>query len=50
MALPYTWLRGCCAICENAEHHVAVSRSLIAGAVAEALGKYQGWDVLQHSP
>ena len=37
-------------ICEHGyEHHVAVSRSQVAGAVAEALGKYMGWDVYWHA-
>jgi L-fucose isomerase-like protein len=36
-------------ICENGyEHHVAVNRSQVAGAVKEALGKYLGWDVYYH--
>jgi L-fucose isomerase-like protein len=38
-------------ICENGyEHHVAVNRSQVAGAVAEALGKYLGWEVYHHAP
>jgi L-fucose isomerase-like protein len=36
-------------ICEYGyEHHVAVNRSQVAGAVKEALGKYLGWDVYYH--
>ena len=36
-------------ICANGyEHHVAVSRSRVAAAVNEALGKYLGWDVYYH--
>lgn len=36
-------------ICENGfEHHVAATRATVAGAVAEALGKYKGWDVYTH--
>jgi len=36
-------------ICDNGyEHHVAVNRSQVAGAVQEALGKYLGWDVHYH--
>jgi L-fucose isomerase-like protein len=36
-------------ICANGyEHHVAVSRSQVAAAVNEALGKYLGWDVYYH--
>jgi L-fucose isomerase-like protein len=36
-------------ICTNGyEHHVAVSRSQVAAAVNEALGKYLGWDVYYH--
>lgn len=36
-------------ICRNGyEHHVAVNRSQVAGAVAEALGNYKGWDVHRH--
>jgi len=31
------------------EHHVAVSMSETADAVAEALGNYLGWDVYRHS-
>jgi L-fucose isomerase-like protein len=38
-------------ICENGyEHHVAVNRSRVAGAVAEALGRYLGWEVYHHAP
>lgn len=38
-------------ICENGfEHHVAVNRSRVAGAVDEALSKYLGWDVYYHRP
>jgi L-fucose isomerase-like protein len=38
-------------ICANGyEHHVAVNRSQVAGAVAEALGKYLGWEVYHHAP
>lgn len=37
-------------ICENGfEHHVAVNLSQHAAAVKEALGKYLGWEVYQHS-
>jgi len=37
-------------ICANGyEHHVAVNRSQVAGAVNEALGKYMGWDVYYHT-
>ncbi len=33
-------------ICSNGfEHHVAMNRSLIAGIMEEALGKYMGWEV-----
>ncbi|MFN2169675.1 MAG: L-fucose/L-arabinose isomerase family protein [Anaerolineae bacterium] len=36
-------------ICANGyEHHVAVSRSQVAGAVNEALSKYLNWDVYYH--
>jgi L-fucose isomerase-like protein len=36
-------------ICETGfEHHVAISPSQTAGAVAEALDKYLGWEVYQH--
>jgi L-fucose isomerase-like protein len=36
-------------ICANGyEHHVAVSRSQVASAVSEALGKYLGWDIYHH--
>lgn len=36
-------------ICENGfEHHVAATRARVAGGVAEAFGKYMGWDVYQH--
>ncbi len=36
-------------ICENGfEHHVAINPSCIAAGVAEALGKYLGWDVYLH--
>ncbi|MDO8684700.1 MAG: L-fucose/L-arabinose isomerase family protein [Armatimonadota bacterium] len=36
-------------ICEQGyEHHVAISKSLVAEAVAEALGNYKGWDVYYH--
>jgi L-fucose isomerase-like protein len=38
-------------ICENGyEHHVAMNRSQVAAAVAEALDKYMGWEVYHHSP
>ncbi len=38
-------------ICDNGyEHHVAVNRSEVSGAVAEALGKYLGWEVYHHAP
>ena len=37
-------------VCEMGyEHHVSVSRSHVAPAVAEALGKYLKWDVHVHS-
>ena len=37
-------------ICENGyEHHVAVSPSLVADAVHEALTKYLGWDMYYHT-
>jgi L-fucose isomerase-like protein len=37
-------------ICENGfEHHVAINMSQTASAVAEALGKYLGWDVHLHA-
>ncbi len=36
-------------ICENGfEHHVAISPSQTAQPVAEALGKYLGWQVYEH--
>jgi L-fucose isomerase-like protein len=36
-------------ICANGyEHHVAVNQSLVADAVAEALGKYMAWEVYRH--
>jgi L-fucose isomerase-like protein len=36
-------------ICEQGyEHHVSVNPSRVAGAVAEALSKYQGWDIYYH--
>jgi len=36
-------------ICNNGfEHHVAVNPSLTADVLAEACGKYLGWDVLRH--
>jgi L-fucose isomerase-like protein len=36
-------------ICENGfEHHVVMTRSKTAGALAEALGKYLGWDTYEH--
>lgn len=36
-------------ICENGfEHHVAASRSSVAGAVHEAGTRYLGWDVYRH--
>jgi L-fucose isomerase-like protein len=36
-------------ICENGfEHHVAANRSQVADAVAEALGKYKGWEMYRH--
>jgi L-fucose isomerase-like protein len=36
-------------ICENGfEHHVVMTRSKSAGALAEALGKYLGWDTYEH--
>lgn len=37
-------------ICENGfEHHVVMTRSKSASALAEALGKYLGWDTYEHS-
>ena len=37
-------------ICENGyEHHVAINLTHCAGAVKEALSKYVGWGVHQHS-
>ncbi|HBE80929.1 MAG TPA: fucose isomerase [Firmicutes bacterium] len=37
-------------ICQNGyEHHVAMNRSLSAGLLEEALGKYLGWEVYLHS-
>ena len=37
-------------ICENGfEHHVAMNLSQTAAALAEALGKYMGWEVYHHS-
>jgi L-fucose isomerase-like protein len=36
-------------ICENGfEHHVAANLSQVGPAVAEALGKYMGWEVYHH--
>jgi L-fucose isomerase-like protein len=36
-------------ICNNGfEHHVAISPSQVSQAVAEALGKYLGWEIYQH--
>lgn len=36
-------------ICENGfEHHVAITLDSAADALAEALGKYLGWDVYRH--
>jgi L-fucose isomerase-like protein len=36
-------------VCENGfEHHVAVNPSLTADVLAEACGKYLGWDVVRH--
>ncbi len=36
-------------ICEKGfEHHVAINPSRVAGPVAEALGKYLGWDIYCH--
>jgi L-fucose isomerase-like protein len=36
-------------ICEEGyEHHVSVNPTRTAGAVAEALTKYQGWDIYYH--
>jgi L-fucose isomerase-like protein len=36
-------------ICENGyEHHVVMTRSKSAGVLAEALGKYLGWDTYEH--
>jgi L-fucose isomerase-like protein len=37
-------------ICENGfEHHVAFNLSLVADAVAEAMGNYLGWNVYRHA-
>lgn len=37
-------------ICENGfEHHVAINPSRIAAGAKEAMSKYLGWDVYQHS-
>ncbi len=37
-------------ICQNGfEHHVAMNRSLTAKVLREALGKYLGWEVYNHS-
>lgn len=37
-------------ICEHGfEHHVAATRATVARPVAEALGKYMGWDVYLHA-
>ncbi len=36
-------------ICENGfEHHVAINQARVADAVAEAMGKYLGWEVYYH--
>jgi L-fucose isomerase-like protein len=36
-------------ICERGyEHHVALSHSLVADVVTEALDKYLGWDIYRH--
>ncbi|MCS7221086.1 MAG: L-fucose/L-arabinose isomerase family protein [Anaerolineae bacterium] len=36
-------------ICENGfEHHVAINQSRVADAIAEAFGKYLGWEVYYH--
>lgn len=36
-------------ICENGfEHHVAINQSQVADAIAEAFGKYLGWEVYYH--
>ncbi len=36
-------------ICENGyEHHVAINQARVADAIAEALGKYMGWEVYYH--
>lgn len=36
-------------ICRNGfEHHAAMTRGHCAGAIAEGLGTYLGWDVLRH--
>ncbi|MEX0747273.1 MAG: L-fucose/L-arabinose isomerase family protein [Rhodothermales bacterium] len=37
-------------ICENGfEHHVAATRARVAAGVAEAFGKYLGWQVYHHA-
>ena len=36
-------------ICKNGfEHHVAMSRGHVAGAIEEAIGNYMGWELLLH--
>jgi L-fucose isomerase-like protein len=36
-------------ICERGfEHHVAATKAPVAGALADALGNYMGWDVYHH--
>ena len=41
MLLQYACMTG-------SEHHVAINRSQVAGAVAEAFSTYLGWEVYQH--
>lgn len=37
-------------VCENGfEHHVVMNQSHTAGVLAEAFGKYKGWDVYHHA-
>ena len=37
-------------ICKNGfEHHVAMTRGLVANAIEEAVGNYLGWDLYRHS-
>jgi hypothetical protein len=37
-------------ICRNGfEHHAAMTGAHCAGAVAEGLGNYPGWDIFHHA-